>query len=192
MVRRAAFAAFALLILSTVNVSAATKTVDIVNYAFMPASTTIGVGGKVSWHNTTTTTTHTTTADLFGLWSKTVSPGATQSVTFISSGNFTFHCAIHPFMTGKIAVKPIASPTSGSTATTFTIRVLSGLIRSSFTEDIQKRKAGGSFQTWQSTTNQTVTFQPAKGGTYEFRTRLRRKSDGLATGWSPVVSIQVL
>ena len=191
MLRRAALAAFALLMLSAASVSAATKTVNIVNYQFKPASTTIGLGGKVSWQNATSATTHTTTADLFGRWNKTVAPGATKSVTFNVAGTFAFHCAIHPFMTGKVAVGLTVSPKTGTTNDLFHVRWAISDASGSFVYDVQRRKAGGAWQNWLTGVNQAEAFyQPPSTGTWQFRSRLRQ-TGGSATPYSPVLSISV-
>ena len=53
----------------------------------------------------TATTSHTTTSDS-GLWnSGTLAPGAHFTHKFNKAGSFSYHCSIHPFMTGTIVVK---------------------------------------------------------------------------------------
>src|SRR6478672_7537552 len=151
MVRRAVFAAFLLLLLSTASVAASSKTVSIYNYGFKPATTTIHIGMGAAFKNTTSATLHSTTSDLLNLWSDDVQPGTTTTVSFWHAGSFPFHCRIHPFMMGTIKVKPTVSPLSGSTSTTFKISVSAIALTSGFKEDIQKRKNGGTWQLWMST-----------------------------------------
>jgi plastocyanin len=52
------------------------------------------------------TVTHTTTSDNGdpASWNQTLAPGATFSFTFTKPGTYTYHCAIHAFMTGTIIV----------------------------------------------------------------------------------------
>ena len=192
MVRRAVFAAFLLLLLSTASVAAATRNVSIYNYGFKPATTQGPIGMGVAFKNTTASTLHSTTSDFAGLWTDDVAAGTTTTVLFWHSGAFPFHCRIHLFMKGTVKVKPTAAPTSGGPGTKFTVKVQALTSVPGWTQDIQKRKAGGTWQTWQSTTGLSVTFQTNIGGTYQFRSRERRTSDNATTGWSPAVSIQVI
>jgi Cupredoxin-like domain len=60
-------------------------------------------GTTVDWQNKDNTQ-HTTTSDTPGIWdSGILSPGQSYSITFNSTGTFTYHCNIHP-MTGTIEV----------------------------------------------------------------------------------------
>jgi hypothetical protein len=60
-------------------------------------------GTAVIWINKDDTQ-HTTTSDQPGLWdSKIMAPGKSFTVTFNSTGTFTYHCNVHP-MTGTIEV----------------------------------------------------------------------------------------
>ena len=82
------------------------KTVVINNkYAFKAKTLTIKVGTKVTWANDTHaphTVTHTSKN-----WkiSKQLPEHGKVSFTFAKRGTFTYHCAIHPYMHGKIIVK---------------------------------------------------------------------------------------
>jgi plastocyanin len=85
------------------TVPGAAARVRIVDFAFMPRSVTIAVGGGVSWKNTGASP-HTTTSDT-GEWdSGVLNPGSTFSHRFNSAGTFFYHCNIHPFMTAKVTV----------------------------------------------------------------------------------------
>src|SRR2546425_818709 len=80
--------------------------VKIVNFAFKPGTLTIAKGTKVKWINKAVSTNHTTTSDT-GLWnSGTLAPGQSFAFKFTRTGTFTYHCMIHPIMTGKIKVIP--------------------------------------------------------------------------------------
>jgi len=77
-------------------------TVEISGFAFHAADVTIPVGTKVKWVNRDSVS-HTTTADGGG-WARTLGADETYRRTFDTPGVFTYHCAIHPSMTGTITV----------------------------------------------------------------------------------------
>jgi Plastocyanin len=193
MLRRAALAAVFLMLLSTASVSAASSVqVEIVNFAFNPTPISITLGDSVHWHNGTTSTNHTSTADQFGLWSVSVTHGTTSADTlFQRAGTFAYHCAIHPSMHGQVSVPMIGSQGSGPINTPFTLTVALANAPAGFTQQVQKRKGSKPFKAWKSTTGQTVIFMPTTVGTYQFRTRLKRTSDGVVSGWSPTLTIVV-
>jgi plastocyanin len=67
------------------------------------AGVTISVGSRVTWTNTDPVS-HTTTSDI-GFWdSGEIGPGGVFSQTFDTPGTYTYHCAIHSFMTGTVTV----------------------------------------------------------------------------------------
>jgi plastocyanin len=87
--------------------------VSIVNFAFQPADLSIQVGQSVRWTNQGDVP-HTTTSDT-GVWaSAALSPGETFDFVFSAAGDFAYHCAIHPSMTGVVHVLP---PTATATPT---------------------------------------------------------------------------
>lgn len=99
--------------------SAANSPAQIVNCAgttpwcFSPNPIRITAGSTVTWTNTTSPT-HTSTSDT-GAWNTgNIAPGATSgAVSFPTAGTFTYHCAIHPTMTGSVIVSAAApAPTS--------------------------------------------------------------------------------
>ncbi len=82
---------------------ATTYTVDIQNFAFVPAGRHILVGDIITWTNLDAVT-HTSTSDN-GVWnSGNLAPGQSFSHTFTSAGDFPYHCAIHTFMHDTIFV----------------------------------------------------------------------------------------
>jgi plastocyanin len=97
-----------------------TMTVSIKNFAFNPPNMTVAPGTTVTWVNNDQTA-HTSTAD-DGTWdSGTLQPGKSFSFTFNQAGTYTYHCMIHPNMTGTITVGgggggASASPTASATA----------------------------------------------------------------------------
>jgi plastocyanin len=120
---RKLFLAFALVIPALLVVplaaSAANSPAQIVNCAgtppwcFSPNPIRITAGSTVTWTNATAPT-HTSTSNT-GAWNTgNIAPGTTSSaVTFPTAGTFTYHCAIHPSMTGSVIVSAAApAPTS--------------------------------------------------------------------------------
>jgi plastocyanin len=93
--------------------------VTIQNFAFNPSPLTVPVGSTVTWTNGDSTA-HTTTSDN-GTWdSGALSQGASFSFTFSQAGTYTYHCAIHPYMSGTIIVGgggPSATSTPVPTST---------------------------------------------------------------------------
>jgi len=125
-----AVATAALVFLVTGPASAATVTVDSVNFRFQPESQTVNVGDVVRW--TFAGEPHTVTSGapgaLDGRFDSGIrDPGASFQVTFATAGTFPYFCQIHPEqMVGTIVVEaattapptvqPTASPTSRPTA----------------------------------------------------------------------------
>jgi plastocyanin len=190
--RAAAFAGFLLLFSAATASAGSTHTVDIENFDFVQTPITAALGDTVQWHNTTATTEHTSTADLFHLWSHAIAPqGTSPSVAFKEAGLFAYHCMIHPFMHGQVKVPMQVTPASGSTSTTFQIRVADINAAAGFKEVIQRRMQGGKWSVFKQTAAQTVTFKTAMHGTWQFRSKLQQISTGKATGWSPILTIVV-
>src|SRR5215203_5307103 len=80
-----------------------TMTVSIEDFFFSPANMTVAPGTTVMWVNNGQAP-HTSTAD-DGAWdSGTLQPGESFSFTFDQAGTYTYHCSIHPDMTGTITV----------------------------------------------------------------------------------------
>jgi len=84
----------------------ATKTpetveVEIIGFAFVPATITISRGTTVQWTQKDSVT-HTVTGT--GFDSGGLSQGKTFSHTFNDAGTFDYGCSIHTSMTGKIIV----------------------------------------------------------------------------------------
>jgi len=73
------------------------------NVAFSPSPITVARGTSVTWTNLDGVA-HTVTADDGSWGSSTLGQGATYSHVFTSSGSYTYHCAIHPFMKSTVVV----------------------------------------------------------------------------------------
>lgn len=85
--------------------TAKTYFVDISNFAFSPSELKIKKGDKVIWTNKDAAR-HTVTSDSGGeLDSQYLSKGNTYSHTFNEAGTFSYHCAPHTYMKGRIIVQ---------------------------------------------------------------------------------------
>jgi len=93
-------------------VVAAAQTVDIRDFSFQADPVIVAVGTTVRWTNRDADP-HTATADTADAAGEPVfdtgqlAQGNTGSHTFTSVGDFRYHCANHPGMTGTIAVRPV-------------------------------------------------------------------------------------
>jgi plastocyanin len=87
--------------------------VSIVDFSFEPAILDVAAGTTVVWTNDGRAP-HTVTGDFAD--SGVLEPGQTFSYTFAESGEFDYHCAIHPNMTGTISVSAAAAAESTPTA----------------------------------------------------------------------------
>ena len=79
------------------------NTVAIVDFAFQPMATFVGVGETVTWSNTGAAP-HTVSADSGAFDSSTIGPGGAFSQTFDTAGTYGYHCNIHPNMRGMVVV----------------------------------------------------------------------------------------
>lgn len=77
--------------------------VTIADFAFQPSMIVVQVGGTVTWYNAGGVT-HTVTSDSGAFDSGNLAPGQSFSMTFSTPGTYSYHCAIHPGMTGMIRV----------------------------------------------------------------------------------------
>jgi plastocyanin len=71
--------------------------------SFDPPQISVPTGSIVSWTNADSIQ-HTVTSDEGLFDAGPISPGDTFENTFDSAGEFGYHCAIHPFMTGVVTV----------------------------------------------------------------------------------------
>lgn len=82
---------------------AAGNAVTIRDFAFGPLVVAVKPGVAVHWANRDSDA-HTVTSDTGAFSSPVLQPGAGYSFTFTKPGTYTYHCTIHPFMTGKVVV----------------------------------------------------------------------------------------
>jgi plastocyanin len=83
---------------------AANSSVSIQNFSFQPQGVTVNVGESVTWTMKDANTQHTVTADDSSFNSGGLNTGQTFSHTFTQAGSFSYHCNIHPSMTGTVTV----------------------------------------------------------------------------------------
>jgi plastocyanin len=95
--------------------AADTVPVQIINFAFAPASASVPVGGTVAWTNDDGAP-HTATALDGSFDSGILDPGGAFSWTFESPGTFAYQCALHPQMQGEVVVTGDAPVESAQTA----------------------------------------------------------------------------
>jgi len=89
---------------------AADAAVGIQNFSFQPQGVTINVGDTVTWTMKDMGTQHTVTANDGSFSSSNLSTGNTFAHTFGQAGTFSYHCNIHPSMTGTVTVVGAAPP----------------------------------------------------------------------------------
>ena len=78
--------------------------IEITNFAFSPETLSIKKGDKVTWTNLDSAS-HTVSSDgSTELSSQPLSQGKAYTHTFKISGTFSYHCAFHSGMKGKIIV----------------------------------------------------------------------------------------
>jgi plastocyanin len=114
-----------------------TEAVDIVDFAFEPASVELPEGATVLWTNTGVAP-HTVSAEDGSFDSGTLDPGASFEHTFTTPGTYGYLCQVHPEMTGTIeivasepeSIEPAAASTSAATTSAPTQGALPGIVLS--------------------------------------------------------------
>jgi plastocyanin len=87
--------------------------VAIEDFYFEPADAAIQPGDTIMWVNEGNTP-HTVTSDDGRFDSEVLNPGESFMFTFPESGTFSYHCEIHPSMTGSVNVGEAASEGGGT------------------------------------------------------------------------------
>jgi len=87
------------------NAHAEETVIAIENFTFNPAEVTIQPGTTVTWKNADDIP-HSVVEDAAKFRSKVLDTGETFSMTFANTGEIAYFCGLHPFMKGKIIVKP--------------------------------------------------------------------------------------
>jgi plastocyanin len=90
---------------AAVTAAATPATVQIDNFAFAPAALTVTAGTTVTWKNEDDSPHRI--GDKNGTFKSTaLDTDDTFSHTFAAPGEYPYICTIHPYMVGKIIVKP--------------------------------------------------------------------------------------
>jgi plastocyanin len=79
-------------------------TVEIRDMKYVPENLTVAAGTTVTWVNKDQAP-HTVTDRSRGFASAALDTGERYSYTFTKPGEFAYFCALHPFMTARVAVK---------------------------------------------------------------------------------------
>ena len=87
--------------------------VAIEDFYFEPADAAIQPGDTIVWVNEGNTP-HTVTSDDGLFDSEVLNPGESFMFTFPEAGTFSYHCEIHPSMTGSVSVGEAASEGGGT------------------------------------------------------------------------------
>ena len=92
---------------ASVSATSGPIAVSIHDFSFGPPSITVHAGTIVTWTNHDPQPTHhTASADGGAFTTGSLAPGQSGAFTFTTPGRYTYHCAIHTYMTGVIVVQP--------------------------------------------------------------------------------------
>lgn len=97
-------------------VLAATRGVDIRDFAFSPRTVEIRVGDTVRWTNRDSVA-HTATARNGSFDTGLLAEGETGSVRFTAAGRYGYVCTPHPGMTGTVVVRAAGTVVPPNTTT---------------------------------------------------------------------------
>lgn len=168
--------------------------VTVSDNVFTPSRVDVNPGDTVVW-TVAGPGSHTVTDSAgLGLFnSGLLSPGNSFAYSFFAAGTFQYRDPAFGQMRGTVGVRTRAVPASGTSTTVFTITWASVSAPSGYVYDVQIRRPGSTWTSWQTGTTiaQTTFVRDGNTGNYQFRSRLRRLSNGVASGWSPVAIIQV-
>jgi plastocyanin len=92
---------------AVVAAAASTATVNIENFKFAPGALTVPAGTTVVWKNEDDSP-HRIGDRTGTLKSTALDTDATFSYTFATPGEYPYICTLHPYMRGKIIVKPVS------------------------------------------------------------------------------------
>ena len=177
--------------LAPVTAGAATRVVEMGFSDFSPSGLTLSRGDEVRWINDSPLdhdVKSTAPAKYFSSGrAGGIGIGEQYSFTFRSAGRFSYHCSVHPGMDGSVTVPLRITTLYGPLR--YRITVASSSASSPWKHEIQVQKPGSSSWTRIALTSATsVTYDPSKRGSYDFRTRVTNVNTGADSGWSPTVS----
>lgn len=102
--------------LAVPTVLAATRGIDIRDFAFSPRTVEIRVGDTVRWTNRDSVA-HTATARNGSFDTGLLSEGESGSVRFTAAGTYRYVCTPHPDMTGTVVVRAAGTVVPPNTTT---------------------------------------------------------------------------
>ena len=169
--------------------------VAVEDFYFDPATVPVRRGGTVVFDFVGGE--HHTATDSSGLElydSGPVAPdGPSTWFTFEAAGIFSFVCAPHEGMGGRVSVPVRVAPAFGGVHTRFTVTWASAEATADHVYDVQIRRPGAIWAFWRRAISaRTDDFTPGAGrGRYRFRARLRDTGLSQASRWSEASSIRV-
>ena len=161
--------------------------------SYDPPDVTRNIGARFVWTNADVVSHTATHSGPFRIWdSGLLEPGDSYTKIVRFAGTYPSECTPHPSMTAILRVRPGRAPRSGPVGTEFTITIASIDASPGRRYDVQIRVGDGAWTTYRrGVVSRTVTFEPSAPGTYWFRSRVRRTSDGAAVRWSPAMWVNV-
>jgi plastocyanin len=170
----------------------------IADYAFGINPARLALGQRVEFHNWSYAFAHTAT-DTTGMGLFDTGPlahYAQATVAIPSAGTYPYHCSeppsTHPAMTARLRAPLVITPPSGSVNTTFTVRWAPRPLPAGYVAEVERQAPGKTWKTWKSgATKGSAAFTTNVKGTWSFRARLRRVSNGATSGWSQTTHVTV-
>ncbi|MDL2334928.1 MAG: hypothetical protein QFC55_02710, partial [Chloroflexota bacterium] len=148
---------------------------------------------SVAWQPSGTSNLHSTTADKFSMWTYDLPAGSstpTPDVVFDRAGGFAYHCRIHGSMRGTVMIQLSPNDTTPVVGQTITITFALNAASPGFAEQIQKRKADGTWRNLSAAdTGTSVAWMAPSAKTFQFRARLVQ--GGVMSSWSPTLQLTV-
>ena len=183
---------------ATVTPERGVQYVDVTDHGFDPATVTAKQGQTVQWNFVDLSGNPHSVADgtAMGLFSSGGYGGYQVNYyryRVTAAGRYKVHDQYGGF-DGVIRVPLKVKPGAGGVSTGFKLTWATGAPPAGFVFDVQVKRPGtNTWVYWKNdTTLWTANFIPDAGpGTYRFRSRLRRVSNGAATGWSGAKAITV-
>ena len=175
-----------LVLTANVAVAAVGAHVQVTNFQFTPATSSVAQGQSVRWHFNEGTHTAEDATPMGAFDSGFRSVGSTFTWPFSAAGTYPFLCGIHPSeMTGDVRVPLIVQ---SSSATKATLRMSTITAPTGYVHDLQVKRPGGVWQDFRrGVTNRLATYTATQDGTHRFRARLRRPGSGAALWSTPVL-----
>jgi plastocyanin len=169
--------------------------INVVDFAYRPSTRYTKPGSQLLFAFAGPSTHSVTETSGLGLFdSGPQTPGSRFTVDITASGTYAYACTVTPTMKGTIKAGVTASPPSGGVATMFEIRWASEAAAPGFAYDVQIKRPGTTvWKTFRNdVTDPTGIFRADAGtGTYSFRARLQRTTDGKSLPYSGALAVRV-